>query len=90
MDKHVKTENTSIKSAIYNSFAILSTREKSRVYMVGIIQIFLGFLDLIGVALIGLIGSLAVNGIQSKKPTGTVSTILSNLRIGELDFRTPS
>jgi len=47
----------------------------------------MGFLDLLGLAVVGVIGSLAVNGIQSKEPVGRVAQILDLLRISELTFQ---
>jgi ABC-type multidrug transport system fused ATPase/permease subunit len=40
------------------------------------IQIFLGLLDLLGVALIGLLGALSLNGVQSRPPGDRVSAFL--------------
>ena len=82
-----KAENSSIKSAILNSFAVLSPKEKIRVYAVGAIQIFLGFLDLLGVALIGVIGSLAVNGIQSKSPGNRIGSFLRTVGLDNFSFQ---
>jgi ABC-type bacteriocin/lantibiotic exporter with double-glycine peptidase domain len=46
-----------------------------------IVQILLGLLDLIGVALIGVLGALAIIGVKSGSPIGKVNTILEFLRI---------
>jgi ATP-binding cassette subfamily C protein len=82
-----KPETSSIKAAIFRSFAVLSPKEKSRVYAVGVIQIFLGFLDLLGVALIGVIGSLAVNGIQSKSPGNRIGQFLKFVGLESFSFQ---
>jgi len=47
----------------------------------------MGFLDLIGVLTIGVIGTLSVNGIQSKGPGPRVEEILSILRLSNLAFQ---
>lgn len=47
----------------------------------------MGFLDLLGLAVVGVIGSLAVNGIQSKEPAGRVAQIIDLLGISELTFQ---
>jgi ABC-type multidrug transport system fused ATPase/permease subunit len=47
----------------------------------------MGFLDLLGLAVVGVIGSLAVSGIQSKEPVGRVAQILDLLRITEFTFQ---
>lgn len=51
-------------------------------------QIFLGILDLIGVAIIGVLGALAINGIQSKAAGNRVQEILVILQIDGFAFQT--
>jgi len=76
-----------IKETVIQSFRILTPKERSRVGFVAFIQIGLGFLDLLGVAIIGVIGSLAVNGIQSRTPGTRITAILNNLGLGGLSFQ---
>jgi ATP-binding cassette subfamily C protein len=76
-----------IKETVIQSFRILTPKERTRVGFVALIQIGLGFLDLLGVALIGVIGSLAVNGIQSRTPGTRITAILNNLGLGGLSFQ---
>jgi len=82
------SETSSIKAVILKSFEVLSPREKARVYVVGVIQILLGFLDLLGVALIGVIGSLAVNGIQSKSPGNRIGQFIEFVGLDGFTFQT--
>ena len=77
-----------IKETIVESFKTLTPKERRRVLVVAIIQIGLGFLDLIGVAIIGIIGSLAVNGIQSRAPGTRISEILNLLGLSSFTFQT--
>jgi ABC-type multidrug transport system fused ATPase/permease subunit len=51
------------------------------------IQIFLSFLDLLGIALIGALGALSVNGVQSRAPGNRVSQVLEFLGIDSLTFQ---
>jgi ATP-binding cassette, subfamily B, bacterial PglK len=44
-------------------------------------QIFLGLLDVIGVALIGVLGALAITGVKSGSPIEKVNVVLEFLRI---------
>jgi len=44
-------------------------------------------LDLLGVALIGALGALAVNGVQSRPPGNRVNTVLRFLRIEDFTFQ---
>jgi ABC-type bacteriocin/lantibiotic exporter with double-glycine peptidase domain len=45
------------------------------------VQVFLGVLDLIGVALIGILGSLAISGVASREPGNRVFEILKTLHL---------
>lgn len=71
-----------IKSSIvYRSTRVLSARDRLKVSFVICLQIFFGLLDLVGVAIIGVLGALAVTGIQSSKPGDRVNSVLSFLGI---------
>lgn len=52
------------------------------------LQISLGFLDLLGVAAIGILGALSVSGIQSGTPGNRVNSALRILHISEFSFQT--
>ena len=47
----------------------------------------MGFLDLIGVALIGVLGALSVSGVQSKEPGNRVSQVLDALFLANFTFQ---
>jgi ABC-type multidrug transport system fused ATPase/permease subunit len=89
----IKTMLPSIKSqkfrnsVFFKSFAILPKDDQPKLIMVTILQISLNVLDLIGVAMIGLIGALAVQGVQSVSPTGRVQGVLSTLQLENLSFQ---
>jgi len=51
-------------------------------------QISLGFLDLFGVALIGLIGAIAVSGIKSEIPNQFIQEFTRYFNISDLTFQT--
>jgi ABC-type multidrug transport system fused ATPase/permease subunit len=61
---------------IFRALSILSAQDRFRVVIVMGIQIFLGLLDLLGVAVIGLLGALSLNGVQSRPPGDRVSSFL--------------
>ena len=68
-------------------FRVLTRIQRQKYLLITIAQILLSFLDLIGVALMGALGAIAIRGIQSK-PTGTsVNGILSLLRIDTFNFQ---
>jgi len=83
------TELTSIRKYIQKLFpdtlpralAVLSSIQKRRVGAVVLIQSSLSILDLAGVAAIGLVGALAVTGVQSKAPGNRVGEVLKILNL---------
>jgi ABC-type multidrug transport system fused ATPase/permease subunit len=78
----------SIKGTIfYKSFTLLPRQDKIPLIVIAAIQIVLNFFDLVGIAIIGLIGSLAVRGVQSIKPSGTLHDILVWLNLDGLSFQ---
>jgi ATP-binding cassette, subfamily B, bacterial PglK len=82
-------ERMSSVRAILKPFSFLSRRDRFIVAFFGIFSFLLGILDLIGVALIGLLGSLAVSGVQSSVPGDTVMRALKILNIDgrEIQFQ---
>jgi ABC-type bacteriocin/lantibiotic exporter with double-glycine peptidase domain len=55
--------------------------------VVVIVQILMGFFDLLGVALVGVIGSLSVSGIQSKGPGDSVKQVLELIGASNISFQ---
>ena len=66
---------------------ILNKIDQTKMLLVIILQISLGVLDLAGVAVIGIFGSLAASQLQSEPPIEDVQRILKFLNLGSLDFR---
>jgi len=66
-------------SVIARSARILSSSDKRKIILVVAIQILFGLLDLVGVALVGMLGALAITGLQGKGPGDRVSTALQIL-----------
>ncbi len=67
---------------------ILSVRDQKKLAMITAIQSFLGLLDLIGVALLGAIGALAIRGVQSKNPGDRVGWVIKNLGLENFSLQT--
>lgn len=67
---------------------ILSPADQRKVVAVAILQICMGFLDLLGVVAIGLLGALSVTGLQSNEPGNRVSSALRLLHISNSSFQT--
>ncbi len=72
---------------IKNSFAILSKDDKKRLSQVTFLQIILGFLDLVGIALIGLVAVISVNGIQALEPGSRVTKIIDLFGLSTFTFQ---
>jgi len=79
MIKNIKIKLKS--TTLYNSLQILDSADRKKLFIVTIFQSALAFLDLAGVALVGLVGALAVTGVQSINPGNRVSSALDFLGI---------
>ncbi len=66
---------------------VFSKNERRKILYVVVIQIFLGGLDLIGVAFIGILGALAISGIQSQNPGNRVSSVIEHLGLSSTSFQ---
>lgn len=67
------------KSTIARSVGVLSKSERRKISLVVVLQIFLGLLDLVGVAIVGALASLAVSGVGAKQPGNRVTAALNFL-----------
>ena len=70
------------------ALATLNRNDKRKVVYVVILQVVLGGMDLAGVATVGMLGSLAIRGIQSKDSGGKVGQILSTIHLDSFTFQT--
>ena len=70
---------------IFQTFQLLEKREKIKFVLISTTQVFVNFLDLIGITLIGILGSMTVNGIQSKESGTRVLSVLRLLKINEFN-----
>ena len=75
-------------SVIARSARILSKSDRKKVIAVIVIQILFGLLDLAGVAIFGVLGALAVTGLQSKGPGNRVSSVLEILHLENQSLQT--
>ena len=72
---------------IFRCLRILKVKDRRKLIAVAVIQIFLAGLDLIGVAIVGILGSLAINGVSSKGPGDRVERIFSTLQLDNLTIQ---
>jgi ABC-type multidrug transport system fused ATPase/permease subunit len=75
------------QTTIGRSARVLSRSDQKKILLVMILQIAMGALDLIGVAIIGILGALAVSGVESRQPGNRVSFVLKLLHIDGLTFQ---
>jgi ABC-type multidrug transport system fused ATPase/permease subunit len=68
--------------AFQRSLRILTKRDHFRLGIISVLQVGTSLLDLIGVAVVGLLATLAVRGVQSKSADGPLGSILDFLQIG--------
>ena len=74
-------------TTVGRSSRLLSRNDQRKIFVVLIIQIGLGLLDLIAVAAVGILGALAVNGVQSRGPGDRVSNFLEFFGLASLSFQ---
>ena len=76
---------------IYKQFqqvlSVYNKRDKEKLFLVALSQVFLAFLDLLGVALLGVIGALSVYGIQSKSPGNRINQVLEFTNLNQFNFQ---
>ena len=75
-------------TTIGRSARVLSRSDQQKISIVVVFQIFLGLLDLAGVAAIGMLGSLAVRGVSSQGPGDRVEVVLRFLHLSNQTFQT--
>ena len=75
------------RSTIGRSARVLSQRDQRKIFVVAVIQVCLGALDLLGVLAIGLLGALSVTGLQSQQPGDRVNSVLNLLNMDGASFQ---
>jgi ABC-type multidrug transport system fused ATPase/permease subunit len=65
----------------------LSLKDQKLVFAVVLIQVFLSLLDLAGVVIFGLLGSLTISGVGSNQPGNRVGSFLKLLQISDNSFQ---
>ncbi len=75
------------RSSFHRSIRLLEKKDRTKFFLVSVVQAFLGFLDLVGVALIGLLGALSLSGVQSRTPGNRVSGFLNFVGLGQSSFQ---
>ena len=76
-----------LTSTVIRSIRVLPVSDRPKIIAVIVLQVTLGFLDLFGVAAIGVLGALAVTGVQSLEPGNRVSDVLEFLNLENFSFQ---
>jgi ABC-type multidrug transport system fused ATPase/permease subunit len=82
-----KLRSTFTRSVLGRSIKILAPRDRKRLIILLVLQIFMGIIDLIGIAVIGVVGALAVSGVKSQQPVGRVLDVLEFLKLSNFTFQ---
>lgn len=82
---HSSERNTLI--TLKKVIRLLNKEDKRKLVFVVILQTVLGFLDLLGVALVGVLSALTVSGVQSTPPQGRVLAIIEFLNLQNQSFQ---
>lgn len=84
--KLIDSRSTIIRT-IKSSLNLLSEADQRKILVISVFQILLNILDLIGVALIGIVASFTISGIQSRKSDVNVDKLTNSLGIADLSFQ---
>jgi ATP-binding cassette, subfamily B, bacterial PglK len=84
----IDTRVGKIQGVAIRCLAILSRKDKIKLFLLTVFQIFLAFLDLLGVGLLGVIGSLTINGVSAKQPGNRVQALLDLLWLTNFPLQT--
>ena len=79
--------SSALQITISKCLQLLSLRDRRKLGLVVLVQILMGILDLVAVAIIGLLGALTVTGIQSAETGGRVANVLEYLRLSTYSFQ---
>lgn len=70
-------------TTIGRSASVLSRNDQKKIVTVIFVQVFLSLLDLIGVALIGVLGALAISGVASQRSGSRILSLLTLLKLND-------
>lgn len=75
------------RSTLSKCFDLLSKQDRQKLGIMAGLQLFLSLLDLLGVALIGVVASLAISGIGSNGPAGNVGRVIEFVGLSNFSFQ---
>ena len=75
------------RNKFWQAFNLFSLRQRKKLFALGVIQVLLGLIDITAVALLALLGKIAVTGIQSRQTSGITLSILQSIGIDNLGIQ---
>jgi ABC-type multidrug transport system fused ATPase/permease subunit len=78
---------TNAKEVFTRFSHLLAPADRLKIGIILVLQILVSFLDVVGIALIGMVGALTVTGIQSSAPKGRISQALEVLQLEDNSFQ---
>ena len=75
------------ESSMSGAFELLAKKDRVKLALIAAAQVLSGVLDLAGVLIMGAVGALSVQGIESKQAGNRVSKILEIAHMGKLSFQ---
>jgi len=72
---------------IRSKYVMSESNDKVKLVSIIFAQVLLSFLDLIGVIILGLVGTIAFNGIQGTSPGGLAASFLGFFQLKNLTFQ---
>ena len=82
-----KLKLTLSNSTIGRSLRILPKSDRSRIVFIALLQVCLGFMDLVSIALAGVLGGLAVSGVSAKQPGDRIQGALNFLNLDSMSLQ---
>jgi ATP-binding cassette, subfamily B, bacterial PglK len=83
MNLRLRVSQSSPIHILNQSLGLLEKSDKRKIFIVVFVQILLGLLDLAGVILLGVIGSITVGGVGSRPPGDRISSFLQLLSLDD-------
>ncbi len=71
--------SANIKARLYQILSFFTQRDKFKAALITLVHIGLTILDLVGIALIGLLAAMAIRGVSSTNTTSRLDLILTNI-----------
>jgi ABC-type multidrug transport system fused ATPase/permease subunit len=73
--------------SIRNCLKVLPKRDRTKYLQVIFVQAFLGFLDLLGIAIMGIVGLITIKGVQSQTIDGVALNFLDFFKLTNYSFQ---